>query len=126
MSFDADIRRFTVKLENLDRGLLPAVGATMHESIVDGTPLTGAPGQPVDEGNLKASWQLTFPSPEVAEIITKSDYAVPNETGIRHDGRPYLLRSPVGGRHSVALTVLGADRIIEHEAKRLMGGGTHA
>jgi hypothetical protein len=126
MSFDADIKRFELKLEGMATGLLPAVAATAHDSIVNGSPLTGAPGQPVDTGNLKASWQLMFPTPEVAEIVTKSVYAVPNETGITDDGRPYLQRSPVGGRHSVALTFAGMTRIVEHETKRLMGEGGNA
>lgn len=121
-TFEADIKVFELKLERMADGLLPAIAATAHESIVDGSALTGAPGQPVDEGGLKASWQLAFPTPEIAEITTKSVYAVPNETGIRHDGKPYQLRSPVGGRHSVALTYVGLPRIIEHEAKRLMEG----
>lgn len=123
MSFDADIKRFALKLERIGDGLLPAVAATAHDSIVNGSPLTGAPGQPVDTGNLKASWQLAFPTPGVAEITTKSVYAIPNETGITDDGRPYLLRSPVGGRQSVALTFIGMPRIVEHEARRLAGEG---
>lgn len=114
------LEQFTVRLSGLADGLLPAIAATAHESIVSGSPLTGAPGQPVDEGELRASWQLAFPSAEVAEITTKSSYALPNETGIRHDGRPYRLLSPVGGRWSVALTIAGMPRIVEHEARRLM------
>lgn len=123
---------FTVKLETLEHGLLPAVAAEAHNSIVNGSPLTGSPGQPVGQygagyhqgevgGALKASWQLLFPSPGIAEITTNEVYAPHNEYGVTEDGRAYTQRSSVGGRHSVALTVAGMDRIVEHEAKRLTG-----
>lgn len=121
--WDAGLQRFTVKIESLATQLLPAVAATAHESIVTGSPLTGAPGQPVDTGNLRASWTVAFPSPAVAEISTKTVYAPHNEYGVTEDGRPYTQRSPVGGRHSVALTIAGMQRIVNHEAKRLMEGG---
>lgn len=114
--------RFVVKLENIGNGLLPAVAAAAHESVVNGSPVTGAPGQPVDTGNLRASWQLAFPSPEVAEITTKTVYAPHNEYGVTEDGRPYTQKSPVGGRHSVALTITNFDKLVEHEVKRLAGG----
>jgi hypothetical protein len=132
--WDAGLQRFTVKLDSLATDLLPAVAATAHESIVTGSPLTGAPGQPVGQygpgynegdvgGTLKASWQLLFPAPGVAEITTNLVYAPHNEYGVTEDGRPYRQRSSVGGRHSVALTIAGMQRIVDYEAKRLMGGG---
>ena len=132
--WDGGLDRFTVKLEKLASGLLPAVAATALDSIQNGSPLTGSPGQPVGQygpgyhqgevgGTLKASWQLAFPSAEVAEITTNLEYAPHNEYGVTEDGRPYTQRSTVGGRHSVALTVAGMDRIVEFEAKRLAEGG---
>ena len=44
-----------------------------------------------------------------------------DEDGVRHDGRPYIQRSTVGGRHSVALTLAGMQKIVDHEAARLLG-----
>ena len=122
---------FVVKLENLGE-LLPAVAAEAHNSIVNGSPLTGSPGQPVGQygpgynqgevgGTLKSSWQLRFPSKDVAEITTNVPYAPHNEYGVTEDGRPYRQRSSVGGRHSVAHTITNMDRIVEHEAKKLTG-----
>ena len=119
--FDANIDRFIVHVQSLETGLLPRVAALAHESIQTGSPITGAPGQPVDTGNLRASWQLAFPSADVAEISTKSEYAMPNETGVRHDGRPYVQRSPVGGRHSVALTIAGFQKIVDVATEQVGG-----
>jgi hypothetical protein len=132
--WDAGLQQFTVKLERMGDGLLPAVASAAHTSIVDGSPLTGSPGQPVGQygpgyhpgevgGTLKASWQLRFPAKDVAEITTNEVYAPHNEYGVTADGRPYTQRSSIGGRHSVALTIAGLDRIVDAEAKRLMGAG---
>lgn len=123
---------FTVKLENLEAGLLPAVAAAAHDSVVNGSPVTGSPGQPVGQygpgyhqgevgGTLKSSWQLRFPSKDVAEITTNVVYAPHNEYGVTEDGRPYRQRSSVGGRHSVIQTIAGMDKLVTIEAKRLMG-----
>ena len=41
-----------------------------------------------------------------------------NEYGISATNGPYVQRSTVGGRHSVALTMTGLDKIVEAEAKK--------
>lgn len=119
MSFADDLSKFSAKVERMTQQLLPAVAAHAMESIQVGDVLTGAPGQPVDTGNLRASWQVAFPSLGVAEITTNTAYAPANEYGVREDGRPYTQKSPVGGRHSVALTIAGMQRIVDYEALRL-------
>jgi hypothetical protein len=107
-----------------------AVATHAHRSIVEGSEVTGAPGQPVDTGNLKASWQLSFPAPDRALISTNVVYAPIIESGIRpigsgrgnatgRTGLRITLRSPVGGFHSVQLTIDGLTRIIAHESARL-------
>lgn len=101
-----------------------------HRSIVEGSEVTGAPGQPVDTGNLKTSWQLSFPSADRALISTNVIYAPIIESGIRpigsgrgnatgRTGTRITLRSPVGGFHSVQLTVDGLPKIVAHESARL-------
>lgn len=129
--FDRGLRTFATKVERLSRELVPAVAAAAHESITVGSALTGAPGQPVGQygpgyhegdvgGELRSSWQVRFPSLGVAEVVTNNPYAVPNEDGVTEDGRPYVQRSTVGGRHSVKLTVAGMQKIVDHEAARLV------
>lgn len=126
-TWEEGITEFIRKLDAIDAALVPAVGAAVLDSIQNGSTVTGAPGQPVGQygvgyhqgvsgGELKASWQLTFPSPKVALVATNSPYARPNEDGVRHDGRPYTQRSTVGGRHSVALTRVNYQRLVDHVA----------
>lgn len=118
-SFRTQLGQFSAQLMERQRALFANVASAAKFSITDGSPLTGAPGQPVDTGALKASWQLDFPSPSRAEITTNLVYAPPNEDGITADGRPYNQRSPVGGRHSVRLTAANIQNIVNDEARKL-------
>lgn len=93
-----------------------------HESIVNGSPITGAPGQPVDTGALRASWQVAFDTPTSATISTNLEYAPVIEEGISHTGRPLTLRSAVGGFHSKRLTEIGMDLIVLTEVERVRAG----
>lgn len=125
MSFESDIGRILVKLELAERALLPAVAAEVHNSIVFGSSLTGAPGQVVADvngGNLRDSWQLTFPTEDSAQSSTNVAYAQSNEDGIaRPGGGPYVQRSAIGGRHSVSKTVDAFPRIVDHVVEQLQG-----
>lgn len=86
-----------------------------HDSIQNGSPLTGAPGQQVDQGTLRASWQKWYPSSTEAMIATDRPYAQQEEDGISyaHGGKPIVQRSQVGGPHSRKLTVAGMQRIVD-------------
>jgi hypothetical protein len=72
----------------------------------------------VSTGNLKASWQLTFESPDAALISSNVEYAEIIEDNIRGA----TLRSKVGGFHSVKLTIAGWQRLVEDETRKLTGG----
>lgn len=59
--------------------ILYALGQAARDSIVDGSAVTGSPGQPVDssertigppEGELINSWRLEFPTPNEAKVTT--------------------------------------------------------
>lgn len=123
MSFADDLWGFTMKLDATTQAVFVNTVSHVHESIADGSPVTGSPGQPVGEGILKASWQETFESPTSALVSTNVPWALPNEEGVREDGRPYVQRSPVGGRHSVKLTRVGFQQIVEVETAKVVGGG---
>jgi hypothetical protein len=130
-SFADDLQRFTAKVETRSQTVFLNTVAAAYESITDGSVLTGSPGQPVGQygpgyhegevgGELKASWQQHFISPTVAEIVTNSPYAKQNEDGIaRPSGGEYRHLSTVGGRHSVALTAAGIQRIVDAETKKV-------
>lgn len=139
MAFADDIHRFSLKLERQSGDVFVGVAQAVHESVVEGSPVTGAPGQPVDTGALKASWQLTFPEQMLARVTTNLDYAEPIENGIQRPyvrsqastfgferihvtPRPMVLRSQVGGFHSVKLTRANFQRLVDHTARQVTGG----
>lgn len=115
MSFGLDVKRFSAKVEQRIRDVAERSTEIAFASIVEGSPLTGAPGQPVDTGNLKASWQIVR-GPLRNDITTNVVYAPIIEEGTRA-GRALVLRSAVGGFHSLALTRISWGKIVE-EARR--------
>lgn len=115
MSFSDDVGAFAAKADARNKALFVNVASAVKGSIVDGSPVTGAPGQPVDTGTLKASWILAFDAPGVAVISTNVEYAPIIEDNIRGA----QLRSQVGGFHSVKMTVAGFERLVESELAKL-------
>lgn len=120
MTMISRLPEFTVILEKTEKDLLRGVTDEVHMSIVEGSPLTGAPGQPKDLGNLIKSWQKRFDG-DSAIVSTNSEYAPYIEKGLRvveKDGvseeKKLTLRSEVGGFHSVSKTHAAFDRILEH------------
>lgn len=111
-AFGDQVRAFERKVEVRSREVFVNVAAAAHESIVNGSPVTGAPGQPVDTGNLRNSWILSFPSPTEAMISTNVEYAPYVEDNVR--GVTFKNHGP----HSVALTVAGLDKIVAAETAR--------
>jgi hypothetical protein len=131
MAFDDDLLHFTVHARALTQAVFVNSAAAVLASVQSGSAITGSPGQPVGQygpgyhpgevgGALKASWQLAFDSPTEATISTDKVYAPDNEYGIRgSDGGAYNQRSSVGGRHSVALTIAGFQRLVDDETRKL-------
>jgi hypothetical protein len=119
MSFGTDLKRWKEKVEFASHEVFVNTASAAHSSIQNGSTVTGAPGQPVDTGNLKSSWQLNFTSPTAAEITTNVVYAKGIEEGISSHGTPITFRSSVGGAHSVALTRANLQRLVDDEARKL-------
>lgn len=121
--FEEDMKRWIIKVEARTRAVFVSTATKVHESIKEGSATTGAPGQPVDTGFLKGSWILAFTTPDTAEVRTNVAYAPVIEYGMKeaYDGlgekqpAAWALRSTgkstVGGSHSVALTLAGANRL---------------
>lgn len=112
----SNLRDFTearARFEQRRRDVFVGVVQKAHESIQVGSPITGSPGQPVDTGFLRNSWQAVFESDTEAVVGTNVEYAEPIEDGIGPHGE-LTLRSEVGGFHSVKITRAGMGRIIEH------------
>jgi hypothetical protein len=118
MTYADDIRRFQVKVAAATRDTFVDFVSALKGSIVEGSPVTGAPGQPVDTGALRNSWQdVVAPDFSEATIGTNVVYAPPIEDGVGRFG-PLTLRSKVGGFHSVKLTVANADALLVDVAER--------
>jgi hypothetical protein len=120
MTFSDELRAFTAKVERRQKAAFVGCAQAVHQSVVEGSPITGAPGQPVDTGNLRASWQLQFMSDTLAKTSTSVEYAPTIEQGRGPHG-PITIRSQVGGIGSVALTRAGWQAIVNSVASRLTG-----
>lgn len=83
-------------------------------SIRFGSPTTGAPGQPVKSGDLLKSWRQEGDADSGRVTWISNLYYAPI---IEDNWRGATLRSPVGGFHSVKLTVAGYGAIIDEELK---------
>lgn len=118
-SFRAGLRDFGVKVQAETLEILAEFVTLTHESVVAGSALTGSPGQPVDTGNLRRSWQIGWQGPAQATITTNLPYALSIEDGVSyaHGGTPMTLRSPTGGFHSVKTTTANSRALLD-EAKR--------
>jgi len=149
MSFRSDLNEFANKLLQRQQDLFIKTANEIERSIVLGSEITGAPGQPVQGsvilgegemysghpedrqgGRLRDSWTPEFVERWVWEFYTNVEYAEAIEEGQQ---RPYTtrsgkhvsprrmkLRSAVGGFHSVKLTVAGFDLIVERVAEEVV------
>lgn len=122
MSFESDTEKWLAKVTQRRKDLFVNVASGVLESIRSGSPVTTAPGQPVDTGRLKASWTISFDR-DTAFISTDVEYAPGIEDGVGSQGQPIQLRSQVGGFHSVALTRTGFRLLVLDEARKLGAPG---
>jgi hypothetical protein len=60
MSFADDVRRFSLNVDTRINDVFLGCVQDAHAAIVVGSPLTGSPGQPVDTGYLRSSWQVAI------------------------------------------------------------------
>ncbi len=113
MTYKDDLRahRRNVRRQ-LEEVFLIATEEVGH-SVVEGSAITGAPGQPVDTGELKGSWIERYVDRFIYRLTTDKIYAPFIEGG------NYVQRSVVGGPHSVRLTRTGWPRIVEDAARRV-------
>jgi hypothetical protein len=114
---------FSVKIQRMERDVFVGVTEEVHKSIVEGSPITGAAGQPVDTGALRASWTPAFLDANTWQDTTHLVYAPSLEDGVSyaHGGTPLTLRSATGGFHSVKATRVGFGRIVDYVVARVRG-----
>lgn len=122
MAFADDLRRFATKTEAQVRDVFVGTAVHLHTSIKFGSPVTGAPGQPIDLGTLRNSWTLTFESPDTALIASNIEYAQAVEDGVGPYGpRVYGAKNGLGGSHSVKISIAAAQRVVDAEVARVRG-----
>lgn len=121
--FADDLRRFTAMTERRMLDVHAATVVLAHQSITIGSVITGAPGQPVDLGNLRNSVQIEHESPTRALISTNVEYAEAVEDAVGPYGpRVYGAKNGIGGSHSLKQTMAGGQALVD-EAVRLVGWG---
>lgn len=110
--FADEIQAFVEKAKTTERQVFTRVADKVFESVTEGSPLTGAPGQPVAvDGDLKASW--TEQVDEREAVISSDHPAAPViENGTRL-GQDLVLHAHVGGFHSVKQTAVNFDRLVD-------------
>jgi hypothetical protein len=121
MSFSEQLEMFASHVDRRNADLFHAVVFAAHESITLGSLITGAPGQPVQAGALRNSYQMSWDSQWTARVASALRYAWNIENAIR-GSTTLTRRSKVGGFHSIALTVDGFTSLVEHVNRQLEGG----
>ena len=114
--FTEALRAFALKAKYGTREVFVRTAQLVQESVVVGSPITGAPGQPVDTGNLANSWHLNVGQTE-ALLSTNVVYAPVIEDNVR--GVVFRNHGP----HSVKLTVAGFDKLVDAAAREVTGRG---
>jgi len=134
--FRDDLGRFARKMNQRAKDAHNRICDLAYESITEGSAITGAPGQPVDTGFLKGSWQNLFLGPLSRLIATNVAYAPVIEENSRAAYVPSGVQRPkpppggsttrhkstVGGNHSVALTRAGWQRLVEEGTRQVVAG----
>lgn len=116
---------FARELEQTERFVFRYVVELSAESVINGSALTGAPGQPADLRDADPSsgkdWQIVYGADNSAVIGNADKSARSVEDGISYRWGTALTRlhSDVGGFHSVALTHANADKIIVEVVRRV-------
>lgn len=102
MSFAEEVERWAEKARQREEAVFIGVVDAVYESVVNGSSVTGAPGQPQATGDLKGSWEQAIVG-KIGLVVTNHPGAQAIEHGTRR-GRALVLHGTGGGFHSVALT----------------------
>jgi hypothetical protein len=119
--FSKQLMGFSVKTTRVWGELFDRVTEHVQMSVTEGSQVTTAPGQPVDQGILKASWTPDRISATEWQTTTHLDYApsIEDLVSYAHGGTPITIRSSVGGGHSVKLTRVHFPRLVEYELEQV-------
>lgn len=110
-AFANAIELFIGKIETLPDFVIDHAAEIALRSVRIGSAITGSPGQPVDTGALRDSFVIERVDRWTRQIMSPLIYAGMIEDGIGAHG-PLILRSKVGGFHSIKLTAAGWPNIV--------------
>jgi hypothetical protein len=116
MSWNPPLTKFSKEYNRRIMAIFHRTVQLVYESVVLGSPVTGAPGQPVDTGALRASWAIRWLSPTQAQISTGIDYAIHVELNERN------VTFRVGGAHSLSKTRANFDKLYEQATREVLAG----
>lgn len=114
--FAAWLRNIALDLRYREEDCFANIAEHVMTSVLVGSPVTGAPGQPIDTGELIGSWTMTM---SVPSRYAKYESSAAHAEIIETNARGAKLRSKVGGFHSVAITMANLNKIIAHEAGKI-------
>ena len=120
MSWESSIARWQRKYKKRTKLIFVRSAQIAFESIKEGSSITGAPGQPIDDAILIRSWTLKMEGPFEALVSTPVLYAPGIENAMGPRG-PIQLRSSVGGFHSVKLTKAAWTKIVATAVREIVG-----
>lgn len=123
----SNLPEFARELQTTERFIHRYVTELAADSIINGSALTGSPGQPHDLADADPSsgkdWEIVYEG-ETSSTIGNADKSARSvEEGFSHKhGRPLTkLKSPQGGFHSVAITHQNSDKIVASVIQRVRG-----
>lgn len=114
-AFAAYLERYGQSLSEINTAVLDEATALALSSIVEGSALSGAPGQPVDTAELRDSWTAVAEGPATRLIKSDAVHAIAveyNWGGVQYQNH---------GPHSRALTVHAFPRILDHAVNTVVG-----
>lgn len=115
MAFAQDMARIRGKIAKRDRAMFVNCSTELQRSVVEGSEVTGSPGQPVDTGLLKGSYIPEFTGRWTWRTSSNVEYA----PHVEHNVRGATFNN--GGPHNRALTVAGWKRIVAFVHARVVG-----
>lgn len=110
--FGSQLRYWHAKAEKVEQSIFVNSVSALKDSIVSGSPVTGAPMLPVETGNLRNGVQLEFDAPDSALIYTNVEYAEFVEDNVQ--GATFR----VGGPHGWKMTRAGFQNVVDDEARK--------
>jgi hypothetical protein len=114
MGFAQSLSGFSAKFKANLAATREGVDAETFRSIVEGSEITGAPGQPVKTRKLHDSW-----TQDVADTETVTSSDSPYATAVEENLNNAVYENH--GPHSVKQTVVAFPRIVEDVVRGIVG-----